>query len=57
VDSKGAMMPLRPDGTADEIGTWPVGRLVKFSGTNPRRELLPPDTDRLPKDTCLDLFE
>jgi hypothetical protein len=33
------MMSVQPDGTPNEIGTWPVGRLVQFSGTNPRREL------------------
>ena len=57
VDNKGVMMPVRPDGTPDEIGTWPVGRLVQFSGANPRRELRMPDTDMLPEDRCLDLVE
>ena len=37
-----------------------AGRLVQrcsLCGKNPRRELLMPDTDKLPDDSCLDLVE
>lgn len=58
VDSKGCAMPLMPDGTADSIGTWEVGRLVQVTvDTNPTRYLLLPDTDKLPDDTCFALLE
>lgn len=58
VDSKNTAMPLRPDGTADSISTWEAGRLIQVTvGENPTRYLLLPDTDRLPKDSCIDLIE
>lgn len=57
VDSKGVMVPVRPDGQPDRIGTWEVGRLVQVEPGNPTRSSLLPDTDQLPDDTCLDLVE
>jgi hypothetical protein len=56
-DGKGAMAPLRPDGTPPGFPTWEPGRLVRVSHGNPARRLLLPDADGLPADSCLDLVE
>lgn len=53
-DSEGAAMPLNPDGTAPEFPSWPIGRLVQIEAGNPTRSSLMPDSDRLPKDLCID---
>ncbi len=57
-DSKNTAQPLKPDGSEPEFPTWETGRLVQQTvGGNPTRWLLLPDTDQLPKDSCLDLVE
>ena len=58
VDSKNCAMLLEEDGSTPIMPTWEVGRLVQVSvGENPARYLLLPDTDRIPKDSCLELVE
>lgn len=58
VDSKNTMVPCNPNGSApDPIPTWPVGRLVNFSGGNPDHQSLLDDTDKLPEDSCINLIE
>jgi hypothetical protein len=60
VDSKGVMMPLKPDGTPDSIGTWPPGRQVRVTIGNPTAFVLVeerPDPDdqkieKLDPDNC-----
>ena len=56
-DSNRVEMPRNADGTMPEFPTWEVGRLVQVTAGNPTQHLLMPDTDRLPKDSCLELLE
>lgn len=59
VDSLNCAMPLKPDGTADTIGTWEPGRLVRVEAGNPAHWILleDPEDMRLPADACIDLVE
>lgn len=57
VDSKGMAAPLRPDGTAESMGTWEVCRLVQVEHGNPTRWSLLPESEKLPPDSCLELVE
>lgn len=57
IDDKNCAMPLKPDGTADSIGTWEAMRLVRVTVGNPQRWELLPDSDKLPEDSCLVLIE
>lgn len=57
LDSKNVAMPLGPNGEEPSFPTWPPGRLVRFSGTQPRCEHLLPESAQLPSDSCVDLVE
>lgn len=57
LDSLGVMMAVGPNGEEPKLWTWEPGRLVRYSGEQPRRELLLPDTEQLPGDACIDLVE
>ena len=57
LDSLRAAAPLNPDGTQPEFPRWECGRLVRVTAGNPRSEVMLPDTDQLPADSCLELVE
>ncbi|HEY1187694.1 MAG TPA: hypothetical protein VGE74_08555 [Gemmata sp.] len=57
LDSNNAAAPLNPDGTVPEFPRWECGRLIQFTAGNPRREVMLPDSDRIPADSCLELVE
>jgi hypothetical protein len=57
IDNRHEASPIGPDDMPDKRPTWEVGRLVRFSGTNPQSQVLLEDTDKLPDDSCLDLVE
>lgn len=45
---------IRGDETpAEFVGVWPVGRLVRVEGFNPRCTELLPDDERYPDDACM----
>lgn len=56
-DSLRVGIPDDPDGTPGKFPTWEPGRLVRFTLGNPRREVMLPDTGKLPDDSCLSLVE
>lgn len=56
-DSRNTAAPLNADGSVPKFPTWEIGRLVQCEPGNPTRWSLLPDTDRLPKDSCLELVE
>ena len=53
IDSKGMAAPLRPDGTAEPIATWPPGREVRVTIGNPTQYELLPDSQKIAEDSCL----
>lgn len=57
IDSLNESRPLKPDGTAPKVPTWPVGRLVRVSGANPVQSVLAEDTGKLTEDSCITLVE
>lgn len=53
LDSKGAMAPVGPNGEPTTFPVWERGRLIEYSGEFPERQLMLPDTDKLPDNSCL----
>lgn len=53
-DSENVAMPMNADGSVPTFPTWEVGRLVEVETGNPTRFSLLPDSDQLPKDSCLE---
>ena len=53
-DSFGSCRVANDDGSVDEYPTWETGRLVQVEVGNPTRYSLLPDSDKLPKDSCLE---
>lgn len=56
-DTRNEAGPLGPDGRPPAASIWPIGRLVRVAGENPRSSVLLAETDSLPDDSCLDLVE
>jgi len=50
-------MAMNPDGSVPSFPTWETGRLIQFTHSNPRREVMLPDSEKLPDDSCLELVE
>jgi hypothetical protein len=66
-DSKGCSMPVTIDygNMSDDekmkwldnnFPTWPIGRLIEVCVGNPTRYLVLPDSDKLPKNSCIDFI-
>ena len=52
-DSAGSMS-ISTDGRQPEFPTWPVDALVQVEVGNPTRYSVLPESDLLPKDSCID---
>jgi hypothetical protein len=53
-DSENEVMMLKEDGTPPTFPSWETGRLIQVEAGNPTRSSMLPDSDRLPKDSCLE---
>lgn len=57
IDSLGAALPIKEDGSFNMIATWPPGKMVRVTQGSPTISVVLDECDDLPDDSCADLVE